>query len=83
MPTNAAKIASALATIRGKTVDRLFVVDHGGRFRLFVVFTDGTNYEFYGKGGIEGARSITRGDAATVRKQLARDTGEVVEIGKP
>jgi len=51
---------------------------------MFVVFTDGTNYEFYGKGGIEGARSIAKGDAEAVRKQLARvKEGEVVEIGNP
>ncbi len=83
MPKSTTKIATALANIRGKCVDRVFVVDHGDRFRLFVVFTDGTNYEFYGKGGISGARTIIRGDAETVRQQLARDTGEVVEIGNP
>ena len=84
MPTSTTKIATALAKIRGKTIDRLFVADHGDRFRMFVVFTDGTNYEFYGKGGIEGARSIAKGDAEAVRKQLARvKEGEVVEIGNP
>ena len=83
MPTSAEKIAIALAKIRGKTVDRLFFVDHPTHFQLFLVFGDGTNYEFYGNGEISGARAISRGDADTVRKQLARGPGKVVEIGKP
>jgi len=75
------KIQAALAAVRGKSIDRLFIVNPGRRFELLIVFTDATYYEFHGSGDINGARGIDKGDAAAVRKILERRGGDVVEIG--
>ena len=83
-PVDAAKISEALARVSGKTIERVFVAGHkDGRFQLYLVFRDGTYYEFYGTGALSGARCIDRGDPATVRAFLDWRNAEVVEIGGP
>jgi len=82
MSTTAAKISVALAKVRGKTIDRVFVVQHVDRgFQLIIAFADASYYEFYGSGDLNGARVIDKGDSAIVRELLSRNEGTVIEIG--
>lgn len=75
------KLRDALAGTIGKSIDRVFVTHHpDGRSQIFLVFTDGTYYEFYGRGGFEGTRCVYDGDAATVRARLSGSGAEVIEV---
>jgi hypothetical protein len=81
MTSGTERISVALAAVRGKAIDRVFVVSTNGRFELFLVFTDATYYEFYGGGEINGARTLDKGNVGAVRELVARRGGSVVEIG--
>jgi hypothetical protein len=51
------KLPDVLPMLVGKTIARTMMVFHGdGRHQLWLFFTDGTSYEFYGRGDISGAR---------------------------
>jgi hypothetical protein len=55
------KLPDVLPMMVGKTVTRTMMVFHGdGRHQLWLFFTDGTSYEFYGRGDISGARHPDR-----------------------
>jgi hypothetical protein len=81
------KIATALANVRGKTIEGVVLVRHDGdtnhdlSFQLYITFTDGTYYEFYGTGHLNGARGLDRGDLGAVREIVQRRGGEHLEIG--
>lgn len=78
----AKKIATALVGVRGKSIERVFVVHHDdNRFQLYLVFSDATYYEFYGTGGVSGARCIDRDSLSAVREMIERRGGDIVEIG--
>jgi hypothetical protein len=81
---NTAKLAAALPAALGKTLGSVFLADHrGDRFQVIFVFTDGTYYELYGTGGLDGARGVDRGNAAEVRRFLALSPAVVTEIIPP
>jgi hypothetical protein len=51
------KLPDVLPMLVGKTIARTMLVIHeDGRHQLWLFFTDGTSYEFYGRGDISGAR---------------------------
>jgi hypothetical protein len=55
------KLPDVLPMLVGKTIARTMLVFHGdGRHQLWFFFTDGTSYEFYGRGDISGARGTDR-----------------------
>ena len=60
-PTSAEKLRTALPEIAGKTVRRTVVFWRGDQWQAFLIFTDGTSYELYGRGEMNGARSVGRG----------------------
>jgi hypothetical protein len=77
------KLAAALSSAIGKKLDRVIIAGHSeARFQLYLVFTDGTYYEFYGRGTLEGARAVDRGSAATLREMLTRSGAQFIEIPK-
>lgn len=69
---NIEKLRAALAGTLGKTINGFFISEHPGKhFQVFLTFADGTYYEFYGEGHLNGARSLDRGDQVSVRKFLS------------
>ena len=69
--TGLGKIAAALPAALGKTVAGVFLAEYSRqRWRLIVVFDDGTHYELYGEGAIEGSRMLERGDVDDVRRWM-------------
>jgi hypothetical protein len=55
------KLRSALPDLIGRTIQHLVFNDHGdGRTQLFLHFTDGTYYEFYGT-SLSGLRHLDKG----------------------
>ena len=57
-PTSAEKLRTALPEIAGKTVRRTVVFWRGDQWQVFLIFTDGTSYELYGRGEMNGARHL-------------------------
>jgi len=70
---NIDKLDTALQEIIGKTLDGVVVTENThARFQIFLLFTDGTHYEFYGAGDIDGARSASKGDPKRMRSLLSK-----------
>lgn len=68
------RMAAVLPVVAGRTIERIFLAEYSGtRFRMMFVFTDGTSYEFYGVGDINGASAVESAGAAVVRARLAMD----------
>lgn len=76
------RLASALPGVLGKTVAGAFLAEYArGRFRVILTFTDGTHYELYGEGTLNGSRAVERGGTDQVRTALVDDAAvRVVEI---
>lgn len=61
---NIDKLARGLALTIGKTVSRVFLLSHDSdAFHVYLCFTDGSHFEFYGKGSLGGATSPDFGEA--------------------
>ena len=60
-PSAVDKLRTALPGIAGKTIHRTVVIWRGEQWQIFLFFTDGTHYELYGRGEMNGARSVGRG----------------------
>lgn len=68
-----AKLETALPQLVGKTIERSLVAEHtDGRFQLYLIFTDGTAYEFYGRDGINGARGLDRATLPQICRWMPR-----------
>jgi hypothetical protein len=73
------KLQEALPQLVGRTIERTLVSEHrDGRFQVFLFFTDGTAYEFYGRDSINGARRIDRISVSTICRCMPRDTQVLV-----
>lgn len=78
---NKEKLEPALAGIIGKAIEGVIIADHpNGFFQVFLTFTDGTHYEFYGDGQINGARKYDQGGISSVRKFIQNP---VVDVSGP
>lgn len=69
----AGEMAAAAPGLVGKTIAHVVVKKRPGqpRSQLFLVFTDGTYYEFFSPDGdLEGASAIDRGGLSDVRRYL-------------
>jgi len=74
-----AKLQDALPQLVGRTIERTLVSEHrDGRFQVFLFFTDGTAYEFYGRDNINGARRIDRISVSTICRCMPSDTQVLV-----
>lgn len=76
------RLASGLPGVLGKTVAGTFLAEYArGRFRVILTFTDGTHYEVYGEGTVNGSRAVESGGTERVREALMDDAAvRVVEI---
>lgn len=78
------KVSDAISQALGKTIEHVFLAQNPRLFRIVLVFSDDTYYEFYGAGTLNGARDLDRGEAAFVRGWLAGDReGTLVEVPRP
>jgi len=74
------KCAQALPYLVGKTIEHVVVKEgKGPPGQLFLVFTDGTYYEFYFDGSITGRRDVEVGGLEDVRAYMAPEQAVVVE----
>ena len=56
------KLTAALPSIIGKTIsDIVIMTNPSAEVHLFLVFSDGTHYEFYGMDDLNGARWVDPG----------------------
>jgi hypothetical protein len=61
------EITTVLPRLVGKTISHVVLKEgKGPRAQLFLVFADGTYYEFYADSSIDGAAGIDRGGLSTV-----------------
>lgn len=68
-----AKLQDALPQLVGRTVERTLVSEHpDGRFQIYLIFTDGTAYEFYGETFINGARGLDRATVSEICSWMPR-----------
>jgi hypothetical protein len=66
------KLTGALASVIGKTIsDIVILTNPPGRVHLFLVFADGTHYEFYDMSDLNGARGIDRGGVEQIAARVA------------
>jgi hypothetical protein len=66
-----AKLPGVLPSLVGKTIERTMLVFHpDGRFQLWLFFSDGTYYEFYGSNDLSGALRAMRCAPRAVRRAL-------------
>jgi hypothetical protein len=73
------KLPGVLPRLVGKTIARTMLVFHAsGRFQLWLFFTDGTSYEFYGRNDISGARGPTGTRVEDVFRSVMRCGVEVL-----
>ncbi len=80
--SNVDKLHTALQGVIGRAIAGVVIAEHEAeRFQLFLAFTDGTHYEFYGAGDLNGARKIDHGDIRMVRGILAKSI--VVDVVGP
>ena len=64
------KLIEHLPKLVGKTISQAVISEHlNNRIQFYLLFTDGTAYEFYTEGWLSGARGLERG---TVDEVLAR-----------
>jgi hypothetical protein len=74
MPIN--KLRSALPDVIGRTIQHIVFSDHENFAQVFLYFTDGTYYEFYGP-AINGIRHLDRG-----RMELHREGAYIPAKGR-
>lgn len=76
------KIAGGLPGALGKTVAGAFLAEYSReRWRVILAFTDGTHYELYGEGSIDGSRSLEAGSVDELRARLMdAAAARVVEV---
>lgn len=73
------KLQTALPALVGKTIERTLVAEHqDGRFQVYLIFTDGTAYEFYGRDGINGARRLDRATLSQICGWMPRESRVLV-----
>jgi hypothetical protein len=79
---NFAKLATGLSGVIGKTIARIFLVKHRtGCEQMYVVFTDGTHYEFFGVENMTGGRKVNARGSKDIRESLERsNTEQTIEI---
>ncbi len=71
------KLRSALPDLIGRTIEHLVVNDHGaGDRQIFLFFTDGTYYEFYGT-HLSGIRHLDKGGL-----EIPRQNGRIPVNGR-
>ena len=67
------KLQYALPQLVGRTIERTLVAEHpDGRFQVYLIFTDGTAYEFYGESSINGARRLDRATVSEICRWMPR-----------
>ncbi len=72
------KLRDVLPKLAGKTIERTMLVIHAdGGFQVWLFFTDGTSYEFYGRNDISGARTP---DGTTVEQAYRSVRSAGVEV---
>lgn len=70
------KMQSALPDLIGRTIKHVIVSEHAdNRTQVFLYFTDGTYYEFYGA-WIDGIRHLSQGGL-----EISRGCGVIPEFG--
>jgi hypothetical protein len=68
------KLTNAMPGIVGKTVERVVLVRRPHwQFQMYLCFTDGTHYEFYGDGSLSGAREVHPGGGVYLGGLLRED----------
>jgi hypothetical protein len=68
------KLAFSLESVIGKTISDVVVVTNPPRSgHLFLVFSDGTHYEFYDLDGLNGARWTDRGGVDRIKSRAPTD----------
>lgn len=74
------KIAKFAPQLVGKTIAHIVLkTGSSPESQLFLLFTDGTYYEFFG-GPLNGANSIDRGTLDDVRRYMSPSQKNVVEV---
>lgn len=56
--------------ILGKTINGVLMTEDGQRYQIFLTFTDGTFFEFWGNGTVSSSRSVLQGDLSEVRNSI-------------
>ena len=65
------KITAAVPSIIGKTISDVMVMANGGKVFLFLVFTDGTHFEFYDMDRLNCARWTSPGGVELLEARVS------------